>query len=106
MSPGRDSRAPCVLGRIVLRKQREGSSGIEALFWIEASRTINVLELEAEARRRTWPNLRKALEKHMDLPGYIFGSKAPENVVGRKKLQISSRRFYTIARLRNSSQTA
>jgi len=35
-----------------------------------------------------------------------FGSKAPEKAVGRKKVQINSCRFYTLARLRNSSQAA
>ena len=73
---------------------------------MEADGTTDVLKLNSEAQRRTWPNLRKALEKHMDLPGYVFGSKALEKIVGKKKLQINSRRFYTLARPRSSSQTA
>ena len=73
---------------------------------MEIDKTTTVLELEEEARRRTWPNLWEVLENHMSSTTVHFESKDLEKVVGRKKLQTNSRRFYTLAKPRTSSQTA
>jgi len=72
---------------------------------VQASRASIDLGLEAEEQRRTWLNLREALENHISVVSLIFGSKAPEKVVRRKKLQLNSCRFYTLARLGNPCQT-